>query len=149
MASIVLYQPDIPQNTGALLRLCACMGLGLELIEPCGFPLDDRKLKRVAMDYTAPLMRHASWNEFRQATREAGERVLLLTTKTDTPYTQVTFKHGDKLLFGRESAGVPEDVASMCDLKLTVPMVNGARSLNVAMTAAMVAGEVRRQVMFP
>jgi len=141
---LALYEPDIPQNTGALLRLAACLGLGVDLIEPAGFILSDRKLRRAGMDYIdlVPLRRHASWTAFDQA---CSGRLVLLTTHADTPYCDFSFAPDDILLLGRESAGVPDAVHARADARLRVPMVPGARSLNVALAAAMVLSEALRQ----
>ena len=144
----VLYQPDIPQNTGALMRLAACLGLGLDVIEPCGFVLDDRRLRRVAMDYRAQLdwSRWPSWDAYRAAGPSG--RLVLLTTRGDRPYTEYRFAPDDRLLLGRESAGVPEAVHEVADARLRVPMAPPARSLNVSLAAAMVAGEAMRQTVW-
>ena len=144
---IALYQPDIPGNTGTILRLAACLGAVVHVIEPAGFDLSDRALKRAGMDYLemAALRRHVSWREF-EAWRKAGEkRLVLLTTKAETPYTAHGFATSDILLFGRESAGVPDEVHEAADARLTIPMAAGARSINLALSVAMVAGEVMRQ----
>ena len=142
---IALYQPDIPQNTGAIFRLAACLGIAVDVIEPCGFVLDDRRLRRVAMDYggQAEIVRHASWNTYSGA-RAAG-RVVLLTTSGATPYTDFVFEPSDTLLLGRESACVPDSVHAAADARLIVPMAPGARALNVVTAAAMVLGEALRQ----
>ena len=142
---IALFQPDIPQNTGAIFRLGACLNVGVDVIEPCGFVLDDRRLKRVAMDYgtQAAIERHASWEAWRSARVSA--RTILLTTQGDVAYTDFRFDPGDILLLGRESAGVPEHVHAAVDARLIVPMASGARSLNVVTAAAMVLGEALRQ----
>jgi tRNA (cytidine/uridine-2'-O-)-methyltransferase len=148
---LALYEPDIPQNTGAILRLAACMGIAVDIIEPCGFLLDDRRLRRAGMDYLrhADLRRHSSWDsfhrEFRRINAETPGRLLLLTTSAPQAYTDFTFVPGDTLLLGRESAGVPQEVHDTADARLRVPMRVGLRSLNVAMTAAMVLGEALRQ----
>lgn len=147
---LALYQPDIPQNCGALIRLTACLGVGLDIIEPCGFLLDDKRLKRAGLDYhsQASLRRHRSWTAFqteRQVEGAAGGRLLLLTTRGDRPYTHFTFAPGDILLLGRESAGVPEEVHAAADARLVIPVRAGCRSLNVAQAAAMVLGEALRQ----
>lgn len=142
---LALYQPDQPANTGAIMRLGACLGIALDIIEPCGFVFDDRRLKRVAMDYIEHLSyrRYASWNDF---TAQLGKRrLILLTTKAEMPYHQFAFRADDVLLLGRESAGVPEDVHKRADARITVPMQNGLRSLNVSMAAAIVAAEALRQ----
>jgi tRNA (cytidine/uridine-2'-O-)-methyltransferase len=143
---LALYQPDMPANTGAMMRLCACLGLGLDIIEPCGFVFDDRRLKRAAMDYVEHLdyRRHASWNEFLGASSQ--RRIVLLTTKADTPYYRFSFRRDDILLVGRESAGAPDHVHARADARLIVPMQTGLRSLNVSLAAAMVAGEAIRQI---
>lgn len=145
---IVLYQPDIPQNTGSFIRLCACMGVELHVIEPCGFVLDDKKLARVAMDYGAQIdiKKHNSWERFLDfCGSQEGTRLILLTTKTKTHYTDFVFAPNDMLLLGRESSGVPQEVHDVVDAKVTIPMVGSARSLNVAVTAGMVLGEALRQ----
>lgn len=141
---LALYQPDIPQNTGALLRLAACLGLQVDLIEPAGFVLSDKRLHRAGMDYVdlVPLTRHASWSAFEKA---RNGRLILLTTKSDLPFTDFSFAPGDTLLLGRESAGVPDDIHAGADARLRVPMVANARSLNVALAAAMVLSEALRQ----
>jgi tRNA (cytidine/uridine-2'-O-)-methyltransferase len=141
---LALFEPDIPQNTGALLRLAACLGLRVDLIEPAGFVLSDKRLQRAGMDYVdlIPLTRHASWDAF-QAARSG--RLILLTTRAETPYTEFSFAPDDVLLLGRESAGVPDDVHIASDARLRVPMVPGARSLNVALAASMVLSEALRQ----
>jgi tRNA (cytidine/uridine-2'-O-)-methyltransferase len=142
---IALYEPDIPQNAGAIFRLGACLGVAVDVIEPCGFVLDDRRLRRVSMDYggQADIVRHASWSAYCDD-REAG-RTILLTTAGATPYTEFEFQPADTLLMGRESAGVPDDVHAAADARLIVPMAIGARSLNVVTAAAMVLGEALRQ----
>lgn len=142
---LALYQPDIPPNVGTLLRLAACLGVGVDLIEPCGFPFGDRDLKRAGMDYLAhvALTRHRSWDRFLED-RGPG-RLLLLTTRADLPYWRHDFAAGDVVLVGRESAGVPAAVHAAADRRLTVPMRPGMRSLNVAVAAAMVLGEGLRQ----
>jgi tRNA (cytidine/uridine-2'-O-)-methyltransferase len=149
MLHLALYQPDIPQNTGSLMRLCACVGVRLHIIEPCGFLLDAKQIKRVAMDYgvITDLHRHSSWENFLAARAEQGIfRLILLSTKASDIYTNFKFAAGDCLLLGRESAGVPEDVANTADGLIKIPMREGARSLNVAMAASMVIGEAIRQV---
>lgn len=145
---IALYQPDIPGNTGAILRLAACLDLTVDLIEPAGFDLSDRNLKRAGMDYIerAALNRHASWEAFEAWRRGEEHRLLLFSTKADTAYTDFSYADSDILLFGRESAGAPEAVHSAADARLLIPMKEGARSLNLAMSAAMAAGEAIRQV---
>ncbi|MEK9644723.1 MAG: tRNA (cytidine(34)-2'-O)-methyltransferase [Alphaproteobacteria bacterium] len=142
---IALYEPDIPQNAGAIFRLAACLGVPVDVIEPCGFVLDDRRLKRVSMDYgaRAKVARHDSWRAFSEK-RETG-RLVLLTTKGDAAYMDFAFEPSDTLLLGRESAGVPEAVHNAVDARLIVPMAAGARSLNVVTATAIVLGEALRQ----
>jgi tRNA (cytidine/uridine-2'-O-)-methyltransferase len=142
---LALYQPDIPQNTGTMLRLGACLGVGLDIIEPCGFVWDDKKLRRAAMDYIDLLdyRRHSSWQSF--AEQVGPRRLVLLTTKAAVPYTAFTFAPDDILLVGRESAGVPDDIHNRADARVIIPMIQGVRSLNVAVSAAMVLGEALRQ----
>lgn len=142
---IALYQPDIPQNVGAAIRLCACLGMGLNIIEPCGFPWNDRKIRQSAMDYMdiLELARHASWNKFKDIYKD--RRIILMTTKAAIPYTDFTFGAGDILLAGQESAGVPDDIHAQADARIYVPMHAKARSLNVINACAMIAGEAIRQ----
>ena len=144
---LALYQPDIPQNTGAMIRLAACMGVALDIIEPAGFTFNQRDLKRVAMDYAplADVNRHVSWVAFRSAMSDAGRRLVLLTTQGDQSYAEFSFRLDDVLLLGRESAGVPGAVHEAVDARIKVPMRHRARSLNVALAAAMVLGEALRQ----
>ena len=146
--SIALYQPDIAGNAGTILRLGACLGLDVEIVEPAGFDLSDRALKRAGMDYLAMarLTRHVDFSAFEAARRAAGRRIVLLTTKADTAYCDVAFRPDDVLLFGRESAGVPDAVHDLADIRATIPMEAGARSLNLAVSAAMAAGEALRQL---
>ncbi|MDX8438806.1 tRNA (cytidine(34)-2'-O)-methyltransferase [Mesorhizobium australafricanum] len=145
---IALYQPDIAGNTGTILRFAACLDLGVDIIEPAGFPLSDRTLKRAGMDYLemAVLSRHADWHAFEDWRKAHARRLVLLSTKAATAYTDFAFASGDILLFGRESAGVPDQVHQAADARLTIPMRPGARSINVALSAAMVAGEALRQL---
>lgn len=149
MINLALYQPDIPQNVGAAMRLCACLGLPLDIIEPCGFPFDEGKIRRSGMDYIdhVALKRHMSWPSFREAS--AGRRVILLTTKTTASYLDFSFRSGDILLAGRESAGVPDEVHDACDARITIPMASGMRSINVVNACAMVCGEAIRQLRIP
>lgn len=144
--SLALYQPDIPMNTGSMMRLAACLGVSVDIIEPCGYVWDDKRLRRVAMDYIDHLnyTKHTSWDAFRAA--RTGRRQILLTTKGDMPYTDFTFQPDDILIMGRESAGAPESVHNQVDAQLIIPMEAGMRSLNVALSAAMVLGEAIRQV---
>jgi len=141
---LALYQPDIPQNTAAILRLAACMAVGVDIIEPCGFVLDDRRMRRVGMDYLdrVAFSRHPSWDKFRAAGQA---RLVLLSTAAPARYTDFRFGAGDTLVLGRESAGVPDEVRIACGASVTVPMAPGLRSLNVAMAAAIVLGEALRQ----
>ena len=151
---LALYQPDIPQNTGSMLRLAACFGLAVDIIEPCGFVFDDKRLRRAGMDYLdlVALHRHSSWAAYlawRQAQAGAPGRLILLSTSGDLPYAEATYRPADSLLVGQESAGVPAEVRAVADLAVRIPMRPGLRSLNVAMAAAIVAGEVMRQLGFP
>lgn len=143
---LALYEPDIPPNAGTLIRLGACMNVGLDIIEPCGFPWDDRDLKRAAMDYGAlgEVTRHASWESFSTSHPEDA-RIVLLTTKAQTSFVDFEYRSTDILLVGRESAGVPEAVHEAADARVTIPMAPPARSLNMALAAAMVLGEALRQ----
>ena len=145
---IALYQPDIAGNTGTILRFAACLDIGVDIIEPAGFPLSDRALKRAGMDYLemAALSRHADWHAFEEWRKAHARRLVLLTTRAATAYTGFAFAAGDILLFGRESAGVTEEVHQAADARLTIPMRAGARSINVALSVAMVAGEALRQL---
>lgn len=144
---IALYQPDIPQNTGALLRLGACLGVGVDVIEPCGFIFSTRKMVRAGMDYIdhVDLRRHASWEAFYALRREEGGRLILLSTRAAVPFTRFAFASNDTLLLGRESAGVPDAVHDIVDGAVLIPMRAGMRSLNVAQSCAMVLGEALRQ----
>lgn len=145
---IALYQPDIPGNTGTILRMAACLGMAVDVIEPAGFDLSDRALRRAGMDYTeqTTIKRHLNWNEFDAWRHAQDRRLLLATTKATLSYRQFQFRSGDILLFGRESSGVPEKVHGDADARLCIPMVEGRRSLNLAVSAAMVAGEAIRQL---
>jgi tRNA (cytidine/uridine-2'-O-)-methyltransferase len=141
---IALFQPDIAANTGTIIRLGACMGVSVDIIEPCGFPFGDASLKRAGLDYLprADLTRHASWDAFRG---KLEGRLILATTKAALPYTRFEFQEADTLLFGRESAGVTDEVAKAADAQLRIPMAEGMRSLNVAVAAGMILGEALRQ----
>jgi len=141
---LALFEPDIPQNAGTLLRLGACLGVPVDIIEPCGFLLDDRRLRRAGMDYldSVDMTRHRSWRSYQAALRG---RLLLLTTSGDTPYAAFSFRPDDNLLVGRESAGVPPEVHERAAARIAVPLRPGLRSLNVALAAAMVLGEALRQ----
>jgi tRNA (cytidine/uridine-2'-O-)-methyltransferase len=144
---IALFQPDIPQNTGTILRLCACLGIEAHIIEPAGFPVSDRAFRRAGMDYLdqVNIVRHESWRAFEQWRRQEGLRLLLFTTEAAIPYLDHRFTERDILMFGRESAGVPKDVHAAADARLVIPLQPGLRSLNVAMAVAMAAGEALRQ----
>ncbi len=144
---IALFQPDIPQNTGTVLRLCACLGVEAHLIEPAGFPSSDRAFRRAGMDYldAVTLVRHPSWRDFETWRLGERHRLVLFTTAASLPYLQYRFVDGDILLFGRETAGVPAEVHAAADARLIIPMRPGLRSLNVAMAAAIAAGEALRQ----
>ena len=149
MFHVVLYQPEIPSNAGNLIRLCANTGSQLHLIEPLGFSLEDRQLRRAGLDYldAVDLTRHVSWSSY-MAAREANRdgRLVLLTTRAATAYTRFAYQPGDTLLLGRESAGVPDAVRQVVDAAVLIPMVAGMRSLNVAVAGAMVLGEALRQI---
>ena len=146
---LALYQPEIPQNTGAVLRLGACFKVPVDIIEPCGFPFDDKRLRRAAMDYggVCAFQRHSAWPAFLEATaqRQDGGRLVLLSTAAAVPYTDFAFAPTDVLLLGRESAGVPEEVHARADARVRIPMAGGLRSLNVAMAAGIVLAEALRQ----
>lgn len=141
---LALYQPDIPQNTGAVLRLAGCLGVGVDIIEPCGFFLDDKRLRRAGLDYLAlaSFERHRDWAAFRTA---RPERLLLLTTKATRSHLDIAYRADDVLLLGRESAGAPEEVHRAANERVLIPLVEGARSLNLATAAALVLGEALRQ----
>jgi len=144
---LALFQPDIPQNLGAALRLGACLDVSVDVIEPCGFPLSDAGVRRAAMDYgaLASLTRHASWREFLAAPERKAGRLVLFTTRGAAPLHGFEFRGGDTLLFGRESAGVTDDVHAAADARLYVPLAPGARSLNVTVSAAIALSEALRQ----
>jgi tRNA (cytidine/uridine-2'-O-)-methyltransferase len=145
---IALYQPEIAGNTGAILRLGACLAVPVHIIEPTGFDISDKNLKRAGMDYLelAALHRHLDWQAFEQWRNIQRARLLLLTTKSTARYTGFAFEAGDIVMFGRESSGVPEAVHQVANARLTIPMAPGARSLNLSQSAAMVAGEAIRQI---
>jgi tRNA (cytidine/uridine-2'-O-)-methyltransferase len=144
---IALYQPDIPQNTGTILRLCACLDIEAHLIAPAGFPLSDRAFRRAGMDYldAVTIVRHASWSAFRAWQQAQGHRLVLFTTAAEHSYLDFRYWADDVLLIGRESAGVPAQVHAAATARLVIPMRPGLRSLNVAVAAAMAAGEALRQ----
>lgn len=145
---LVSYQPDIPQNLGSLIRLSACLGAKLHIIEPCGFILDDKRMRRVAMDYydLVSITRHSSWEQFIEFKNKSSSRLLLLTTRGSREYTAFAFRPDDMLLLGRESSGVPDHVHAAADAGLLIPLEAGARSLNMAMAGAIVLAEARRQI---
>jgi tRNA (cytidine/uridine-2'-O-)-methyltransferase len=147
MVAVALYQPDIPQNAGNILRLAACLGVSVHVIGPAGFDLSDRALRRAGMDYlaAADMIRHLDWPGFQAWRAGRTGRLVLSTTRAASGYTDFAFDPDDVLLFGRESAGVPEAVHQAADARLLIPMRPGMRSLNVASTAAMVLGEALRQ----
>ncbi len=144
---LALFQPDIPQNTGTILRLCACLDVAAHIIEPAGFPTSDQHFRRAGMDYLdhVAITRHDSWSKFEQWRNEARFRLVLFTTKGAGSYLDFRYQRDDVLLFGRESAGVSDEVASIADARLVIPIKPGLRSLNVAMAAAMALGEALRQ----
>jgi len=144
---LALFQPDIPQNLGGAIRLCACLGVTLDVVEPCSFPLSDRGLRRAAMDYgqSVVLERHPSWDDFLRAPPRREGRLVLFTTKTTHSYLDFPFLEADTLLFGRESAGVPEAVHAVCDARVAIPIRPEARSLNIVAAAAMGLGEALRR----
>jgi tRNA (cytidine/uridine-2'-O-)-methyltransferase len=144
---IALYQPDIAGNTGTILRLAACLGLGVDIIEPAGFDISDRNLRRAGMDYIASvdLVRHVNWDQFEKWRAGTKRRLILASTKAAERYTNMAFRSDDILLFGRESAGVPDHVHDRADSRALIPMVEGQRSINIAMSVAMITGEALRQ----
>jgi tRNA (cytidine/uridine-2'-O-)-methyltransferase len=143
---LALYQPDMPSNTGAMMRLCACLGVAMDIIEPCGFPFDVAKLRRTAMDYIdhVDYARHRSWDDF--IGQIGKKRLVLMTTKAAMPYTDFVFQSDDVIMVGRESAGVPADVHSRADARIVIPILTPLRSLNVAMSAGIALAEALRQV---
>tara|TARA_B100001121_G_scaffold306397_1_gene325788 strand:+ start:171 stop:644 length:474 start_codon:yes stop_codon:yes gene_type:complete len=145
---IALFEPDIPQNTAAIIRTCACLGSKLEIIEPCGFLMSDRRFKRVVMDYfdEENIKFHKSFNEFLKSKKN--QRIVLMTTKASIAYTKFIFEKNDTILFGRESAGVPESVHKLIKNRLKIPMKNNKRSLNVATSVAIVLAESLKQTKF-
>ncbi|MBI3445380.1 MAG: tRNA (cytidine(34)-2'-O)-methyltransferase [Magnetospirillum sp.] len=145
---LALYQPDIPQNAGTLLRLSACLGVPVDIIEPCGFVLDERKVRRAGMDYIgfADVTRHSSWERFAATLAEQGRRLVLLTTAGDVRHDRFPFAAGDTIMVGRESAGVPPEVAQAAQARIRIPMKAGPRSLNVALAAALATGEALRRL---
>ena len=144
---IALYQPDIPQNAGTILRLCACFGIEAHIIEPSGFPTTDRAFRRAGMDYldAVEIVRHRSWHDFASWRSRRGHRLILFTTGATASYLDYRYRPDDILLFGRESAGVPSEVHDAADARLRIPIREGLRSLNVAVAAALAVGEALRQ----
>jgi tRNA (cytidine/uridine-2'-O-)-methyltransferase len=146
---LALYEPDIPQNAGTMMRMAACLGIGLDIIEPCGFRLDDRRLRRAGLDYLDRLSmrRHESWPAYGRWRADAAprSRLVLLSTRAETAYTAFAFRADDTLMVGRESGGAPDAVHAAADARLRIPLARDSRSLNVAVAAAMVLGEALRQ----
>lgn len=144
---LALYQPDIPQNTGTILRLAACLGVAVDIIGPAGFDMTNRSLRRSGLDYLdhVEIVRHESFETFLHIIRADARRLILLTSKSEISYAGFTFQHGDTLLLGRESAGAPDHVHAAALHRLKIPMQPGLRSLNIAVAAAMVLGEALRQ----
>jgi len=142
---LAVYQPDIAPNLGAMIRICACLGVGLDVIEPCGFPMSDKALRRAAMDYTslADILRHDSWESFRSI--RAQPRLVLLTTTAEMSHSAFRFRADDTLVVGRESAGVPPEVRAACPHHVRIAMPGGGRSLNVAVAAGIALAEAQRQ----
>ena len=145
---LALYHPDIPQNLGSMLRLCACLEVTCHIIEPCGFPFDDKRIRRSGMDYINHVqwIRYVSWDEFLSISQQNAQRLILLTTKATEPYYSVKYARNDILLMGSESAGVPSSVADACHLRITIPMNKAVRSLNVGLAAAIAVAEAKRQL---
>ncbi|MGZ3378102.1 MAG: tRNA (cytidine(34)-2'-O)-methyltransferase [Phenylobacterium sp.] len=145
---LALFQPDIPQNVGAALRLGACLEVPIDVIEPCGFPLSDAGVRRAAMDYgaLAQMTRHAGWADFRSAPERKDGRLVLFTTRGATPLHAFEFQRGDTLLFGRESSGAPPEVHEAAEHRLYIPLAPGARSLNLTVSAAIALSEALRQI---
>lgn len=145
---LALFEPDIPQNTGTMIRLGACFGVPIDIIEPCGFVFSNRSLKRAGMDYIdqASIQTHPSWREFEKTLHtDNTRRLVLLTTQASAPYYDFSFSKSDTLLVGRESAGVPQDVHTRAEARIRIPMAEGTRSLNVALAASIVLAEALRQ----
>jgi tRNA (cytidine/uridine-2'-O-)-methyltransferase len=147
MPRLCLYQPDIPQNTGTMLRFAACLGIAVDIVEPAGFDVSDRNFRRAGLDYLddVEIVRHRSFAAFEAWRAGEGRRLVLATTRGAVPYTDFAYRPGDVILVGRESAGVPDEVHAIADARVLIPMRPGMRSLNVAMAAAMIVGEALRQ----
>lgn len=145
---MALYQPDIPQNTGSIMRLAACFGFALHIIEPAGFVIDDKRLKRVAMDYMEylELIKHESWDKFYSWSRSQSKRILLATTKASQSYLDVKYQTSDIIVFGRESSGVPDTVHEKSDTRIRIMMQNNIRSFNVSNSCAIIISEAIRQI---
>tara|TARA_Y100000768_G_C23933483_1_gene661352 strand:+ start:764 stop:1216 length:453 start_codon:yes stop_codon:yes gene_type:complete len=145
---IALFEPDIPQNAGNIFRLGACLGIPIDIIEPAGFVIDDKRLKRASMDYYdyLDLTKHVSWEKFYEWSKKNSYQLILLTTKSQKSYYDYKFQAKDIILFGRESAGVPDYVHEAVDERLTIPMIKGPRSINLSSSVSMVAGEMIRQL---
>ena len=145
---IALFEPDIPQNAGNIFRLGACLGVSIDIIEPAGFVIDDKRLKRASMDYYdyLDLTKHLSWEKFYEWSKENSYRLILLTTKSTKSYYDYKYQPNDIIIFGRESAGVPEYVHEKVDERLTIPMIKGPRSINLSSSVSIVAGEMIRQL---
>ena len=146
MLQIALFQPDIPQNVGAMMRLCACLNLNLNIIEPCGFPWDERKFRRTGLDYTqhAHYERHSSWDSFHSQKKD--HRLILMTAHAEHDYTDFTFQKNDILVAGQESRGAPKYIHEQAYARVTIPMYGQMRSLNIVNATAMIAGEALRQI---
>lgn len=144
---LALYQPDIPQNTGTILRMAACLGVGVDVIMPAGFDMTDRSLRRAGLDYLdhVDLVRHSDWEAFRSLVKLPSRRLVLLTTKADITHADFRFEPNDTLMLGRESAGVPDVVHAAVDARVKIPLREGLRSLNIAVAGALVLGEALRQ----
>jgi tRNA (cytidine/uridine-2'-O-)-methyltransferase len=144
---LALFQPDIAPNVGAAIRLCACLGIGLDIIEPCGFPISDKDLKRSAMDYGSrcEVIRHIDFAAFVAATKAKNSRIIAIETGSATPFTDFVFQDSDVLMLGRETSGTPDGVLAVCDARVVIPMAPGNRSLNVTMSGAIVLTEALRQ----
>ena len=144
---LALFQPDIPQNTGTILRMAACLGVPVSIIGPAGFPVSDRAFRRAGMDYLdqVDILRHIGWEEFEIWRRAQGRRLILATTRGAMPHLSCQFRPGDILLFGRESAGVPDQVHAAADIRVRIPMLPGLRSLNLAVSTAILTAEALRQ----
>ena len=142
---IALFEPDIPQNTAAIIRTCSCLGAKLEIIEPCGFLINDKRFKRVVMDYMdeKEIKFYQSSNDFFESKKN--QRIILMTTKASSSYTEFKFKKNDTILFGRESAGVPEKIHKIVKYRLKIPMKNNKRSLNIASSVAIILAESLKQ----